>query len=218
MSYEFELCFKQVKNEVEAYRFARGVMSVAFDNAQKIIKQNLWKRPSVNYQNGTEVADYYWLHSLLNFRFVYWHEHKILGLFDTGYPDEIKNCFDTNQFFQNATDQNYPLSEWNDKINLFEQIKTECQSLSKENLKKEWNTYGFEIDEDNPLPDNYELCHIVYHKIYQALHLDEWEGDCESDSFTKFAMSPFTSGQKASHMRVLYRIAMKEYLEEGIDP
>lgn len=213
MSYEFGLCFKQVENELEAYQFAKEVTRIALKNAKKLIQQNLWQRPG-SPENKLNVADFYWLYSLFNFRFVYWKEHNVLGLFDTGYPDEIVNCFDTNQIFQNATDQNYELSSWDDKIKLFVKIKTECLGLNEDEFMKEWKIHGFDIDEDCHLPEDYRLCCLVYQKIYKALHLDAWEEDCDDESFEKFAMSPLTSGQKISNVKTLFRIAFKEYLEE----
>ena len=210
MSYEFSLLFKQVENEAEAFEFARNITQIAYFNAYDIIKMQLWKRPSEHYRDASMQTDLFWVQSLFNFRFVYWKKEKLLGLFDTGYPDVVVNCFDCNQFFQNATDQNYDFDSWSDKIDLFKKTKSICLNLSKEGLSEAWMSCGYETDDEcDVFSDEYKLQVLMYKYIYRDLCLDSWEDDCASDVFFKFAMSSITSGQKSSALKNMFRIALK---------
>lgn len=93
-------------------------------NVKKAIRNNLYYIPSVrtgyiaNKESRTrkadvlaETADRYWLEALFTFRFLYWEEHKLLGI--VMMPSEsVNEKWPLSMYFQNSCDQDYPLSDW----------------------------------------------------------------------------------------------------------
>ena len=93
-------------------------------NVKKTIRDNLYYIPSVrtgyiaNKESRTrkadvlaETADRYWLEALFTFHFLYWEEHKLLGI--VMMPSEsVNEKWPLSMYFQNSCDQDYPFFEW----------------------------------------------------------------------------------------------------------
>lgn len=95
MSYGFDMGFAQANSLQEAMAIALEYTQsqMTEKNIRKTIRDNLYYIPSVrtgyiadeeskNRRADTlaDTADRYWLEALFTFRFLYWEEHKLLGI------------------------------------------------------------------------------------------------------------------------------------------
>lgn len=95
MSYGFDMGFAQANSLQEAMAIALEYTQsqMTEKNIRKTIRDNLYYIPSVrtgyiadeeskNRRVDTlaDTADRYWLEALFTFRFLYWEEHKLLGI------------------------------------------------------------------------------------------------------------------------------------------
>lgn len=95
MSYGFDMGFAQANSLQEAMAIALEYTQsqMTEKNIRKTIRDNLYYIPSVrtgyiadeeskNRRADTlaDTADRYWLEALFTFRFLYWKEHKLLGI------------------------------------------------------------------------------------------------------------------------------------------
>lgn len=198
MSYSFGMFFKQCENKEEAYETARKVTGLCLDHSKEIIENSKYYIPSIRLGGSEKEARRYahsanqgWLYSLINMRFVYWEEYRLLGFVGYNYPKEIKVLFDTHQTFQNGTDQNYEFDEWDDKICIFSELKEKCQNMSAKEIleyylsnNEDWYTEE-EIEEDL----DYYRKSTLYNMVMDALDLDDWLYGRESEKFFRFTMN-----------------------------
>lgn len=128
MSYGFDMGFAQANSLQEAMAIALEYTQsqMTEKNIRKTIRDNLYYIPSVrtgyiadeeskNRRADTlaDTADRYWLEALFTFRFLYWEEHKLLGIIMMP-PENASERWPLSVYFQNSCDQDYPFFEWKD--------------------------------------------------------------------------------------------------------
>lgn len=126
MSYGFDMGFAQANSLQEAMAIALEYTQsqMTEKNIRKTIRDNLYYIPSVrtgyiadeeskNRRADTlaDTADRYWLEALFTFRFLYWEEHKLLGIIMMP-PENASEKWPLSIYFQNSCDQDYPFFEW----------------------------------------------------------------------------------------------------------
>lgn len=126
MSYGFDMGFAQANSLQEAMAIALEYtqFQMTEKNIRKTIRDNRYYIPSVRtgYIADEEsknrradvladTADRYWLEALFTFRFLYWEEHKLLGIVMMP-PENASEKWPLSVYFQNSCDQDYPLSDW----------------------------------------------------------------------------------------------------------
>lgn len=122
MSYGFDMGFAQANSLQEAMTIALEYTQsqMTEKNIRKTIRDNLYYIPSVrtghiadeeskNRRADTlaDTADRYWLEALFTFRFLYWEEHKLLGIIMMP-PENASEKWPLSIYFQNSCDQDYP--------------------------------------------------------------------------------------------------------------
>lgn len=125
MSYGFDMGFAQANSLQEALKIALEYTQsqMTKKNIKKTIRDNRYYIPSVrtgyfadekskNRKANAlaDTADRYWLDALFNFRFLYWEEHKLLGIVMI-LPKSVSEKWPLSVYFQNSSDHDYPLSE-----------------------------------------------------------------------------------------------------------
>ena len=126
MSYGFDMGFAQANSLQEAMTIALEYTQsqMTEKNIRKTIRDNRYYIPSVRtgYIADEEsknrradvladTADRYWLEVLFTFRFLYWEEHKLLGIIMMP-PESASEKWPLSVYFQNSCDQDYPFFEW----------------------------------------------------------------------------------------------------------
>lgn len=126
MSYGFDMGFAQANSLQEAMTIALEYTQsqMTEKNIRKTIRDNRYYIPSIRtgYIADEEsknrradvladTADRYWLEALFTFRFLYWEEHKLLGIIMMP-PESASEKWPLSVYFQNSCDQDYPLSDW----------------------------------------------------------------------------------------------------------
>lgn len=126
MSYGFDMGFAQANSLQEAMTIALEYTQsqMTEKNIRKTIRDNRYYIPSIrtgyiadeeNKNRRADVladtADRYWLEALFTFRFLYWEEHKLLGIIMMP-PESASERWPLSVYFQNSCDQDYPFFEW----------------------------------------------------------------------------------------------------------
>ena len=126
MSYGFDMGFAQANSLQEAMTIALEYTQsqMTEKNIRKAIRDNRYYIPSVRtgYIADEEsknrradvladTADRYWFEALFTFRFLYWEEHKLLGIIMMP-PESASEKWPLSVYFQNSCDQDYPFFEW----------------------------------------------------------------------------------------------------------
>lgn len=122
MSYGFDMGFAQANSLQEAMTIALEYTQsqMTEKNIRQAIRNNRYYIPSVRtgYIADKEskncradvladTADRYWFESLFTFRFLYWEEHKLLGIIMMP-PESASEKWPLSVYFQNSCDQDYP--------------------------------------------------------------------------------------------------------------
>ena len=118
MSYGFSMGFAHANSLQEAMKIALEYTQsqMTEKNVKKTIKDNRYYIPSVrtgyiaDAESKTrradvlaDTADRYWLEALFTFRFLYWEEHKLLGI--VMMPSEsVSEKWPLSVYFQNSCD------------------------------------------------------------------------------------------------------------------
>ena len=128
-------------------------------NVKKTIRNNLYYIPSVrtgyiaNEESRTrkadvlaETADRYWLEALFTFHFLYWEEHKLLGIVMMS-PESVNEKWPLSMYFQNSCDQDYPFFEWKEgNIPFFANAAAKAENYTAEEIRAK---VDYEIEDDD---------------------------------------------------------------------
>lgn len=127
MSYSCEISFKEINPE-DVYNFLVALKNKLIDNIENIAKDNYIYAPFVRYQHKpyTKLENYSdiecnnsWVKQVFTYRYFYLKEYNLLGIY--GLPSSVQHLFNDTIYFQNSTDQDYDLTNW-DKIKLFKDV------------------------------------------------------------------------------------------------
>ena len=150
-------------------------------NVKKTIRDNLYYIPSVrtgyiaNEESRTrkadvlaETADRYWLEALFTFHFLYWEEHKLLGI--VMMPSErVNEKWPLSMYFQNSCDQDYPFFEWKEgNIPFFANAAAKAENYTAEEIRAK---VDYEIEDENL---EYYRRSTCYNDIFEGLALESW--------------------------------------------
>lgn len=197
MSYGFEMMFKQCVSKEEAFNIALSTTNEYFNQAKKVIQENIYYFPSIQRGGNSEykLADEWFLVKLFSLNFVWWEDKKLLGLSNDS--NLLKPFFDTSFYFQNSTDQDYALSEWDETICVFKKMKTKVQKATEDELfeiGKEYNDW-FTLEDIQEDVEYYRKT-LLYDIIYNELRLNSWLYDKEDKEFEQFTLCGINSMEK----------------------
>ena len=198
MSYGFDMGFAQANSLQEAMKIALEYTQSQMieKNVKKTIKDNRYYIPSVRtgYIADEEsknrranvladTADLYWLEALFTFRFLYWEEHKLLGI--VMMPSEsVSEKWPLSVYFQNSCDQDYPLSDWKEgNIPFFANAAAKAENYTAEEIRAK---FDYEIEDEELEYFRRSTC---YDDIFKALALEPWLYNHYTDvPFVTFAL------------------------------
>ena len=180
MSYGFDMGFAQANSLQEAMTIALEYTQsqMTEKNIRKTIRDNRYYIPSVrtgyiadeeNKNRRADVladtADRYWLEALFTFRFLYWEEHKLLGIIMM--PPE-----------------DYPFFEWKEgNIPFFANAAAKAENYTAEEIRAK---FDYEIEDENL---EYYRRNTCYNDIFEALALESWlYNHCTNVPFVTFAL------------------------------
>jgi hypothetical protein len=203
MSYGFDMGFAQANSLQEAMAIALEYtqFQMTEKNIRKTIRDNRYYIPSVRtgYIADEEsknrradvladTADRYWLEALFTFRFLYWEEHKLLGIVMMP-PENASEKWPLSVYFQNSCDQDYPLSDWKEgNIPFFANAAAKAENYTAEEIRAK---FDYEIEEENL---EYYRRNTCYNDIFEALALEPWlYNHCTDVPFVTFAFQGIQS-------------------------
>lgn len=198
MSYGFDMGFAQANSLQEAMAIALEYTQsqMTEKNIRKTIRDNRYYIPSIRTgyiadeksKNRkadvlADTADRYWLDALFNFRFLYWEEHKLLGIVMI-LPESVSEKWPLSVYFQNSSDHDYPLSEWKEgNIPFFVNAAAKAENYTTEEIRAK---VDYEIEDDDI---GYFRRSICYDDIFEALALESWlYNHCTDVPFVTFAL------------------------------
>jgi hypothetical protein len=203
MSYGFDMGFAQANSLQEAMAIALEYtqFQMTEKNIRKTIRDNRYYIPSVrtgyiadeeSKNRRTDVladtADRYWLEALFTFRFLYWEEHKLLGIVMMP-PENASEKWPLSVYFQNSCDQDYPLSDWKEgNIPFFANAAAKAENYTAEEIRAK---FDYEIEDENL---EYYRRNACYNDIFEALALEPWlYNHCTDVPFVTFAFQGIQS-------------------------
>jgi hypothetical protein len=203
MSYGFDMGFAQANSLQEAMAIALEYtqFQMTEKNIRKTIRDNRYYIPSVRtgYIADEEsknrradvladTADRYWLEALFTFRFLYWEEHKLLGIVMMP-PENASEKWPLSVYFQNSCDQDYPLSDWKEgNIPFFANAAAKAENYTAEEIRAK---FDYEIEDENL---EYYRRNTCYNDIFEALALEPWlYNHCTDVPFVTFAFQGIQS-------------------------
>jgi hypothetical protein len=203
MSYSFDMGFAQANSLQEAMAIALEYtqFQMTEKNIRKTIRDNRYYIPSVrtgyiadeeSKNRRTDVladtADRYWLEALFTFRFLYWEEHKLLGIVMMP-PENASEKWPLSVYFQNSCDQDYPLSDWKEgNIPFFANAAAKAENYTAEEIRAK---FDYEIEDENL---EYYRRNTCYNDIFEALALEPWlYNHCTDVPFVTFAFQGIQS-------------------------
>lgn len=130
-----------------------------------------------------DTADRYWLEALFTFRFLYWEEHKLLGI--VMMPSEsVSEKWPLSVYFQNSCDHDYPFSEWKEgNIPFFMNAAAKAENYTAEEIREK---VDYEIEDDDIEYFQRSTC---YDDIFETLAFDSWLYNHDTDvPFVTFAL------------------------------
>lgn len=198
MSYGFYMGFAQANSLQEAMAIALEYThsQMTEKNIRKTISDNRYYIPSVctGYIADEEsknrradvladTADRYWLEALFTLRFLYWEEHKLLGIVMMP-PENASERWPLSVYFQNSCDQDYPLSDWKEgNIPFFANAAAKAENYTAEEIRTK---FDYEIEDENL---EYYRRNTCYNDIFEALALEPWlYNHCTDVPFVTFAL------------------------------
>ena len=183
MSYRFNMGFAQADSLQEALKIALEYTQsqMTEKNIKKTIRDNRYYIPSVrtgyiadeeNKNSRADVladtADRYWLDALFTFRFLYWEEHKLLGIVMIP-PESVSEKWPLSVYFQNSCDHDYPLSEWKEgNIPFFANAAAKAENYTKKGIRAKLD---YEIEDEDL---EYYRRSACYDDIFETLALEPW--------------------------------------------
>lgn len=186
MSDYCEVNFKEIEAE-KVFAFQKELKQNLLAHWQDVAKQNFSFCPFVQEMSCTIDSDNipkkltdikeellekskYWVYRLFSYRFFYDKEKKLLGVY--GLPDTVKDMFDKQIVFQDATDQDYSRSAY-EGVKEFEKIYDKWISLDINDFRSEYQKVfaqnNEELDDASVLSNDemmYEKRSAAYKEIW----------------------------------------------------
>lgn len=198
MSYGFDMGFAQANSLQEAMAIALEYTQsqMTEKNIRKTIRDNRYYIPSVRTgyiadeksKNRradvlADTADRYWLEALFTFRFLYWEEHKLLGIVMMP-PENASEKWPLSVYFQNSCDQDYPLFDWKEgNIPFFANAAAKAENYTTEEIRAK---FDYEIEDEDL---EYYRRSACYDDIFETLALEPWlYNHCTDVPFVTFAL------------------------------
>lgn len=198
MSYGFDMGFAQANSLQEAMKIALEYThsQMTEKNVKKTIKDNRYYIPSVRTEYIADAesktrradvladtADRYWLEALFTFRFLYWEEHKLLGIVMMPF-ESVSEKWPLSVYFQNSCDQDYPLSAWKEvNIPFFANAAAKAENYTAEEIRAK---FDYKIEDEDLEYFRRSTC---YDDIFKALALEPWLYNHYTDvPFVTFAL------------------------------
>lgn len=198
MSYGFDMGFAQANSLQEAMAIALEYTQsqMTEKNIRQAIRNNRYYIPSVRtgYIADKEskncradvladTADRYWFEALFTFRFLYWEEHKLLGIIMMP-PESASEKWPLSVYFQNSCDQDYPFFEWKEgNIPFFSNAAAKAENYTAEEIRAK---FDYEIEDEDL---EYYRRNTCYNNIFEALALESWlDNHCTDVPFVTFAL------------------------------
>lgn len=198
MSYGFDMGFAQANSLQEAMAIALEYTQsqMTEKNIRKAIRDNRYYIPSVRTGHIADeesknrradvladTADRYWLEALFTFRFLYWEEHKLLGIIMMP-PESASEKWPLSVYFQNSCDQDYPFFEWKEgNIPFFANAAAKAENYTAEEIRAK---FDYEIEDEDLEYYRRDTC---YNDIFGALALESWlDNHCTDVPFVAFAL------------------------------
>lgn len=205
MSYGIEIYFKQLKKGESPLNFAIQVKDSVMLNHEHVINSNKGHVPSHNglfwEDDGDKFhaneTDEFWLYQLFSFSFMYWKKYNLIGMIGFDMDKQTEGLFNQSVYFQDSTDQDYELSEWGDKIDIFNKIIARNQKqLEKRKTRTKDVLYNFRSR--------------IYKEIYKTLGLDSEH----SANYQSFVLSGIESNSQYMDLKWKLRLLKGEWIEE----
>lgn len=119
----------------------------------------------------------------LSFRFLYWEEHKLLGIVMMP-PESVNEKWPLSMYFQNSCDQDYPFFEWKEgNIPFFANAAAKAENYTAEEIRAK---VDYEIEDENL---EYYRRSTCYNDIFEELALESWlYNHCTDVPFVTFAL------------------------------
>lgn len=215
MSYRVNIYMKQFDNEGEAFIFANKVVDVIMQNSKSLLEQNLLSIPKQAFTDPFPS----WLYEFHNCKFVYFKEANVLGLIGDYGLVEVVEMFDTAFYFQNSSDQDYDYDLWDDKINIFKDIKKQVLALSDEDLANTFisgpeNWYN-ESDREHIMKDiEYYRKTYLYNAITKALGVIDFIYDKNSERYDVFVFNGIKTQEQFFNLCKEFRQVVAPFRKE----
>lgn len=157
MSYEFTLNFAHAVSFEAAMRLALETTEKAYASTEEILKANTFYVPAIRNHCEASSVDKYWLESAMKMQFVFWPSENLLALCGV-WPQEVVKRLNRKVFFQNGTDQDYPLETWDGICGRFDWYVDKCKQANKKTVElilREHYGESFQIEEEDGTDLNY---------------------------------------------------------------
>lgn len=173
MSYYVRYGFRPAQNKAEAFDLAMEFLSALDADPDDVIKENLYFLARNTKGDSSDMFLLrYVTHKMMEVRFVFWPEYKILGIPGGWFSDELlkKNGFSIFNF-QNSTDQDYEFSEWPD-IPYFRSVINRVKTMAQQEVQS--IVWGAIDDEEVNWKDveDYARKTAVYKQVFSDLDID----------------------------------------------
>lgn len=192
MSYYFAMSFASVPNKAAVFSLCQRAANRLCERlaAQEHIR-NMYpffqQRCLLEHVEPTSFMREMWIQNIFQLRFVYWAQHNLLALCGADYPGDVMSLFGPVVGFQNGTDQDYPLNDWDLKIRIFRTIIDGVSTADKESIE---SILGFDCDDEG-----YARRSAVYAAIFGTLDLSNWLYGRDG-RFERIRMSGLTSQER----------------------
>lgn len=197
MSYSFDMQFEFVPAWQEALNTAADCALIVEqrENIRSLIKENirfLKYRLGKNTPRPYEVEN--WVAAISTLRFVFWPEHELLALVGNAWPG-LKGAFAKSVYFQNSTDQDYELKEWEGICPYFDNLCIEFERMTPAELAKTGLFGGYTPEELSGNVEYYRRTGM-YAQVFKGLQLNDWLYGRNNPAFRRFSMGALQTQEK----------------------
>ena len=231
MSYYIDISFRKVENKLEAFELAQETMKAIAAHAPDYLEDNMFYSPLsrietkkseydgwlwMKYEESVRQANRLWIRNLFNFRFMWWPEHKLLGVIScSGFMNPLGW---KAVHFQNGTDQNYPYEDWENICPFFDELIEKSKNIPDSVFIEKMDSISRE-DYDTPERIakycDYHRKWAMYESVFDALDINSiLYGEGKSDKYEYFSMNAIPDGDTYVHLEILSRAFAKKFAVE----
>lgn len=231
MSYGFDMAFCQVTED--------KVLETMDGFIKWLNKENVAKEHIANYitfspayeiinhperesRKGVLMDTKHWLRRMFTVEFVYWPQYKLLALaghwplsVSEGETLIKNNIFGKSIYFQNSTDKDYELDEWNSLPEMIIRPLLDEPVSQREALEYiEFDMDEYTEEELNSPASDYVYRTYVYQNIFNTLSLDDWLYGDNPEAFKRYKLcAMLTDYAENNFARMALSIAKKRHSE-----